>query len=261
MPVNGRWTVGAEVGRGQIEDATRSSVGAAFVPFVVYRPSQAVQVHAAAGVEGTPGGRLAGHARASVQRVWAGDGFALARLSAATATATDAVDALDQGLYRSGLTAEGYAEPSSAVSVSGQLGGLFYSDGNRRVQASAAARWLPLSVGRRAEGLPLASVGVTAGALYEDTATLYPTSAPYFTPDDLLTTSVGLAARVVTAAGLRLDGTLGAAHQSGGSTSMEYGAAVEWDRGTEAVRLELRRTGSSAYSSDTVGLTVRVRLP
>ena len=179
IPVNGRWTVGAEVLRGAIQsDAAATATGTAFVPFVVYRPRRALQLEAALGAEGTPGAPLALHARVSAQRVWTARGFALARLTAATATATDAAEALDRGLARTTLTAEGYAEPSTALTLGGQLGALVYSDDNQRVQAALATRWLPLSVGRRAQGLPRASAGVTAGVLYEDSAHDLPRRAP-----------------------------------------------------------------------------------
>ena len=266
VPVNGRWTVGAEVLRGAIQsDATATATGTAFVPFVVYRPQRAVQLEAALGAEGTPGAPLALHARASVQRVWTARGFALARLTAATATATDAAEALDRGLARSTLTAEGYAEPSTALTLSGQLGALAYSDGNQRVQAALVARWLPLALGRRAP-LPAVSAGVTGGVLYEDSATIYPDARPYYTPDGLLTVSGGLALRLAPGPGLRLDAALGLARQragaaSAGATAVEYSAAAEYDRGPHAVRLETRRSGSSAYSSQMVGLTTRFRLP
>ena len=261
VPLNGRWTVGAEVSGHRIQDATDGAAGLAIAPLVVFRPSPAFQVEAVAGLGGEAGSSTALHARVSGQRVWNRRGFALARLTAATQQATDAVDALDLGLSRTSLTAEGYAEPSSSLVLSGLVGGLAYSDGNRRVQASLAARWLPLSAGRRDERLPLASAGVAVGTVYEDTATLYPDSRPYFTPDRLLTASAGLALRVAPTSGLRIDGTLGVARQSAGATSLEYAVAVDLDRGPQAVRLEVRRTGSSAYSADVAGLTVRFRLP
>lgn len=262
VPVDGRWTVGAEIGRGEIQAvAGASATSSSFVPYAVYQPSRAVRLDGALGVEGTPGAPLAVVARASGQRVWTRRGFALARLSGTTAIATDAATALDRGLRRSSLTAEGYAEPGPSWSVSGLLSGLAYSDGNQRVQAAGSARWLPLSTGARAEGLPLASAGLTAGALYEDTRVVYADALPYYTPDDLLTVSAGFALRVTGARGLRLDGTLGAARQSGGSTSAEYGAVLALDRGTEEIRVEVRRTGSAAYSSTVAGLTVRFRLP
>ena len=266
IPVDGRWTVGAEVLRGEIRSATARADGTAFVPFVVYRPRPAVQFEAAVGPEGTPGAPLALHGRVSARRVWTARGFALARLTAATATATDAADALERGLARSTLTAEGYAEPSTALTLSGQLGALVYSDGNRRAQAAAVARWLPLSVGRRAGALPVASAGVTGGAVWEDSATIYPDARPYYTPDHLVTVSAGLGLRVVPGPGVRVDGALGLARQragasSAGATAVEYSVAAELDRGAQAVRLELRRSGSSAYSSDAATLTTRFRLP
>ena len=261
VPVSGRWTVGAEIAQGEIrgldDQAARAS---SYTQTLAYMPSRQVRVDAGVGLEGTPGAPLAVTVRGSVQRVWTRSGFALVRVGVHSATATDAANALNQGLRRSSVVAEGYAEPSRALALNASLTGLAYSDGNRRVQAAAAARWLPLSVGTREEVMPLASVGATAGAMYEDTQTVYPDASPYFTPDDLLTASAGLAARVA-AGGLRFDGTLGVARQSGGVTSLEYGAALEYDRGTEAVRVEARRTGSSAYSADVVGLTVRFRLP
>lgn len=261
VPVNGRWTVGTEIARSEIDGRDdQSATGASFVPYAIYHLSRTVRFDAAIGLEGTPGVPLAVTARGSAQRIWTAAGFALARITAHTATATDAVGAFDQGLRRSTLTAEGYAEPSTTLALSGSVAGLFYSDGNRRLQAVAAGRWLPLRLGPRPDALPVASFGVTAGLGYEDSQTIYADASPYYTPDGLLTASAGLAVRV-SAGGLRLDGTLGAARQSAGATSLEYGAALEYDGGTEAVRLDLRRTGSSAYSADVVGLTARFRLP
>ncbi len=259
VPLNGRWTVGAELVGHRIQDATASATGLAVAPLVVFRPSPAFQAEAVAGLAGGAGAAL--HARVSGQRVWTRRGFALARLTAATQQATEAVDALGLGLRRTSLTAEGYAEPSASLVLNGLLGGLAYSDGNRRVQASLAARWLPVSAGRRDGGAPVASAGLAVGGVYEDAQTVYPDARPYYTPDGLLTTSAGLAVRVAPAPGLRLDGTVGVARQSAGATSLAYGAVAAFDRGPQAVRLEVRRTGSSAYSADVVGLTVRFRLP
>lgn len=261
IPLSGRWSVGAELTRGQIQGlGDRSATGTSYLQSVTYRPSRRTQVQAGLGLESTPGARLAATARGSLQQIWTASGFALARLTAQTATATDAVDALEQGLRRSSVVAEGYAEPSSGLSLTATAAGMVYSDDNRRVQLAAATRWLPLSVGAREEGLPLASLGITAGGSYEDSQTVYADASPYYTPDDLWTASAGLAARLV-AGGVRLDGTLGGARQSGGATSLEYGAALEYDRGVRAVRVEARRTGSSAYSAAVVGLSVRFRLP
>lgn len=261
IPVSGRWTVGAEITHTDIDGrGDRRAMGARYVPYVTYQPSRSVRLDVAAGVEGRPGGALATVGRASAQRIWTASGFALARVTAQTATATDAAGAYGLGLRRSTLTAEGYAEPSASLALSGSLAGLAYSDGNRRLQASAAARWLPLDLGRQPDALPLASFGLTAGLGYEDSQTIYADAVPYYTPEHLLTTSAGLALRVV-AGGLRLDGTLGMAHQLEGTTSLEYGLALEVDRGTEAVRVEVRRVGSSAYSADVFGLTARFRLP
>lgn len=261
VPLNGRWTVGGEIARGKIQgQGDAQAMAASYVQSLVFQPTRRVRLDAALGLDVTPGARLAVVARGAVQRVWTQRGFALARLSAQTASATDAVDALERGLRRSSVTAEGYAEPTATLALNTSLSGLAYSDGNHRVQAAGALRWLPLSVGARAEGLPLASVGVTAGMLYEDTQTIYPTSSPYYTPDDLLTVSAGLALRVVTGH-FRLDGTVGAARQRAGVTQVEVGAALEYDRGTESVRVEARRSGSSAYSADVISLTARFRLP
>ena len=44
---------------------------------------------------------------------------------------------------------EGYAEPAETLTLSGTLGAFLYSDDNRRVQAAASARWLPVRLGRR----------------------------------------------------------------------------------------------------------------
>ncbi len=261
VPISGRWAVGAEVQRGRIQGlADGSATASGYTQTVRYRPSRSLQLDAGLGLEGTPGAPLAVTARASAQRVWTRSGFALLRVGAQSATATDAVNALNQGLRRSSVVAEGYAEPSRALTLSSTLTALAYSDGNRRVLAAAVARWLPLAVGRREGGLPAAALGLTGGGTYEDTETIYADASPYFTPDDLFTASAGLAARVVSG-GLRVDGALGLARQSAGVTSLEYGAALEYDRGSESVRAELRRTGSSAYSADVVGLTVRFRLP
>ena len=261
VPISGRWAVGAEVQRGRIQGlADASATASSYTQTARYRPSRGLQLDAGLGVEGTPGAPLAVTGRASVQRVWTRSGFALLRVGVQSATATDAVSALNQGLRRSSAVAEAYAEPSPTLALGSTLTALAYSDGNRRVQAAAVARWLPLSVGRREDALPLASLGLTAGGMYEDTETIYADASPYFTPDGLLTASAGLAARVVSG-GLRVDGTVGVARQSAGVTSLEYGAALEYDRGAESVRAELRRTGSSAYSADVAGLTVRFRLP
>ena len=260
VPVSGRWGVGLELDRGGLQGiGDQSAAATAALPLVVYHPSVRTRLELAAGPAGTPGPPARLQARASAQRIWTARGFALARLTAATATAREAVDALDLGLRRTSLTAEGYAEPAATLALSATLVGARYSDANRRLQVGATARWLPLAVGRREAGLPLAALGLSTSALYEDTETVYPDARPYYTPDDLVTLSAGLAARLA-AGPMRIDGTLGMARQSGGSTAAEFGLALAVERPAETLRLEIRRTGSSAYSADVLGLGLTVRL-
>ncbi len=201
-------------------------------------------------------------ARASVQRVWTGARFAVVRASVESRRATDAAPTLAAGLRRTTAAVEAYAEPAPSVTVGASATGLAYGDGNRRVQAAASARWLPLRLGTTGDRPGLA-LGPAVSAVYDDAATIYPSSVPYFTPDNLWTGSLGLAGAVALTRRVRFDGSVGLARQTGtfAATSIEYGAAVDVEAGPGTVRLEARRTGSSAYSSDLVGVSVRVRLP
>ncbi len=260
VPLSGRWAVALHADRGGIERAAGQRAAAASVlPIAVYLPSMRTQLEVGVGVEATPGPTARLQAHASAQQTWTAGGFALARLTAASGTTRDAATALSQGLRRTSLTAEGYAEVTPALALSATVVGVRYADDNQRIQGAATSRWLPLAVGVRPDGPPLAALGLTAGAVYEDTQTLYPDARPYYTPDNLLTLSSGLAARVATGP-VRMEGALGLARQSGGSTALEYGAVVTLERPTETVRLEVRRTGSSAYSADVIGLSLEVRL-
>ena len=264
VTVSSGWAVGLEVSGDRIgSDAPSSAVGAGrVVPSVAWWPQRGLRVEVAAGGELVGGSRPVAVARALVEKVWAGRRFALARLSVASASATDASSALDGGLRRTRLAAEGYAEPASALALSGTLAAFAYSDDNRRVQAAATAQWLALRFGRRAEGPPGLAVGPTASVLYEDSETLYPASVPYYTPDRLTTLSLGLAARLAAGAGITVEGGSGVAHQTGpgeDATSLELGAAVTVERGPHTVRLEGRRSGSAVYSADVVRLTYRTR--
>ena len=264
VPVDSRWTFGVELSGDQIgSDATTATVEAGrVVPSVAYSPQRGTRIEVAAGAELVDATNTVTLARALVEQVWAGERFALARLAVATASATDAASALNSGIRRTRVVAEGYAEPASAVAISGSVGTLFYSDGNRRLQAAANAQWLPVRLGAREEGAPAFAFGPTVGALYEDSETLYPTSTPYYTPDQLATLSLGLAARIAAGAGFSAEGVAGLAHQTGpasDATSAELGLALGYDRQRHAVRLEARRSGSSVYSADVFRLTYLFR--
>ncbi|WP_412063094.1 tetratricopeptide repeat protein [Rubrivirga sp. IMCC45206] len=260
--VSSRWAVGVEGTREMISGRDDASARAAsYVPFAVWTPARGLRVEGAAGIESSPGD-LSPVVRARVQKSWAGEQFALVRLTGETRRATDAATALEAGLRRTTVTAEAYAEPSSALSAFGSVAAHRYSDGNARVQASASGRWLPFRVGTTGPR-PAAAIGPTATLVYDDTQTVYPDSRPYYTPSNLWTGSVGLAAALAPTGGVRLDGTLGLARQSGtfAATSLAYGLAVEVEHGRNAVRLEARRSGSSAYAADAVSLSARFRLP
>jgi len=265
VALTSRWALGLELSGDQIGSTAPSapSVGAArAVPSVAFSPRRGTRIEVAAGAELVDGARAVAIARALAEQTWSGARFALARLSATTVSATDATGALDGGIRRTHLAAEGYAEPAETLALSGTLGAFLYSDDNRRVQAAASARWLPVRLGRRAEDPPVVALGPSAGALYEDSQTVYPASAPYYTPDRLTTLSLGLAARLSPLAGLTVEGSGGLAYQTGpgeDAASAELGAAVGFEHDRHTVRFEARRSGSAVYAADVVRLTYQIR--
>lgn len=236
-----------------------STAGAA--PFVAWVPSGTVRLELGAGLE-SAGGTVGAVVRAQAQKTWPGTRFALVRATLDSRAATDAASALGGGLRRTTAQVEGYAEPLSSLTLFGDAAAHRYSDANLRVHAAATARWLPLRLGQSGTR-PAVAVGPAATVMYDDTRTVYPTSLPYYTPSELWTGSLGLAATAAPTTRVRFEGALGLARQSGdfAATSLEYGGAAEVDLGPNVVRVEARRSGSSAYSADVVALTARIRLP
>ncbi|WP_412067564.1 tetratricopeptide repeat protein [Rubrivirga sp. IMCC43871] len=235
------------------------TVGAA--PFVAWMPSSTVRLELGAGLESSDGS-VGPVVRARAQKSWTGARFALVRATLDSRAATDAASALAGGVRRTTAQFEGYAEPVRSLTLFGDAAAHRYSDSNLRVHAAATARWLPIRVGQTGPR-PGVALGPAATLMYDDTQTVYPTSQPYYTPAELWTGSLGLAATAAPTTRVRFEGALGLARQSGSfaATSLEFGGAIDIDLGRHAVRVEARRSGSSAYAADVVALSARIRLP
>lgn len=269
LTLNSRWSLGLGVAYDRLSSsapdaAVPNADAVGIAPSVAYSPSRRLRLAASVGGETTPGGRVALRAGASAQRTWEGPVFAVVRLAGATASATDGVDAIDAGLRLSRLDLEGYLEAPFGLVVSAVATGSRYSDDNGRVQAGATLRQRTVTLGETdGDADPTIEGGVLAGALYEDTGTVYPDARPYYTPDQLTTLTGGLFGAASPGAGLAFNGDLGLIRQAGpvsSSTSVFYRGAASLTRGRHDVLVEVSRTGSDVYSSDTVTLRYQVRL-
>lgn len=268
LTFNPRWGMGAAVAWDRVATAddptpVPSAVATSITPFVAYTPVRGVRVEAGLGFESAPGGGLRLRADAAVERSWSGPRFALARLDVSSETATDGVTALDDGIRRTQISATGYAEPMSSLAVTGQALAGHYSDDNLRLLVGSGVSVTALRLGARSEGAAAFKAGVASTVRYEHTATVYPASVPYYTPDRLLTFTSGIEVGVSPTENLRTDAAVGMTRQSGpavSAVSLYYRVALGADSGRHTVALGIGRTGSSVYSDDTVSLTYQLRL-
>ncbi|MEM1115857.1 MAG: tetratricopeptide repeat protein [Bacteroidota bacterium] len=267
LTLNPQWGMGAAVTWDRVATAADpspipSAVATSIAPFVTYTPRRGLRITTGLGFESAPGGDLRVRTDIAVERAWAGDRFALARLDVSSATATDGVTALDSGIRRTQIAATGYAEPVEWATVTGQLLAAHYDDNNLRLLASVGASATGVRLGVRPEADAFRA-GVASALRYERTATVYPASVPYFTPDRLTTFTSGVEMQTAPTDDLRAEAALGTAWQMGptvSAMSLYYRLAVGADAGRHTVSFGVGRTGSAVYSDDTVSLTYQLRL-
>lgn len=242
-------------------DSATSAAATVVAPAVVYTPRRDVRLSAAAGVEAVPGGGAAFRLDAEATRTWAAPFFAVLGARLSTNTGRDGVETLDRRLRVTRVGGVAYAEPVAGLSLGAEATSLHYGDGNTRVVASATGRARVASWGVRAEGRPALALALAGGAIYEDSGTVYPSSVPYYTPDHLTTTSAGVVVEASPWRSLDLDVGVGAAHQGGPfpATSLDYHLRLGADLGVHRIDVDARRSGSDAYSVETVGLRFTTR--
>ena len=239
-----------------------SAAATVVAPTLVYTPERGQRLATTLGAEAVPGGRAALRLDVDAQRAWTAPFFNVFAARFSVNTGRDGVETLDRRLGVARFAGTWYAEPRPGLGVGLEAAGLRYGDRNARVVLGASGRARVAEWGARGEGRrPALALALTAGAVYDDTRTLYPSSTPYYTPDDLTTTSGGVAVEASPWAGVDLDAGVGAAHQNGPfpSTSLEVHLRLGVDAGLHRLDVDLRRSGSDAYSVETVGLRYTTR--
>ena len=260
---NSAWTGGLEVVQERLAQDAASRPGPAsaaaatlVAPSLVYTPVRSVALGAGAGVQvvhgeaSGPSGWLEGTWRRTAPRYVALTG----RLR--SEAGVDGVRALDEGIRVTSLAAESYSEPLAGWGLGVSLKGTSYSDGNARVELSTSTR-----VGIRQLG-PV-RLGAIGGLGYEDTATLYSDSDPYWTPNDLLTVLGGGVASFAPTEGVLLEPEVYTTFQrdpSVHSLSLGYRLRARLDLGRHRAGLLVEQSGSASYAVKRFGLSYEVAL-
>ena len=260
---NAAWAGGLEIVQERLAQEAFSPPGASseaaatlVAPSLAYTPLRSVALRAGAGLQVVHGeasglsGWVEGTWRRTAPRYVAVTG----RLR--SEAGTDGVRALDEGLRVTSLTAESYAEPLAGWGLGVALKGTSYSDGNLRGELSTSTR-----VGVRQLG-PV-WLGAIGGLGYEDTATLYPASDPYWTPNDLLTVLAGGVASFAPVEGVLLEPELYTTFQrdpSVHSISLGYRLRARLDLGRHRAGLLAEQSGSASYAVKRFGLSYEVAL-
>ena len=269
--INSRFGVGLGLGwdrlssdRAPVEGGAGVAPSAAATviePTLVYTPERGQRLATTLGAEAVPGGGVALRLDVDARRAWTGPFFHVFNARFSMNTGRDGVETLDRRLGIARFAGTWYAEPRPGIGLGLEAAGVRYDDGNARAVLGASGRARVASWGARMEGRPALALALTAGAVYDDTRTLYPSSVPYYTPDGLTTASAGVVAEVSPWRGVDLDAGVGAAHQNGPfpSTSLEGTLRLGVDVGGHRLDLDLRRSGSDAYSVETVGLRYTTR--
>ena len=269
--INSRVGVGLAVGWDRLSSSralvkgeagiSPSAAATAFVPTLILTPRRGQRVAATVGGESVPGGGVALRVDVEAQRAWTGPFFHVFNARVSSQTGRDGVETLDQriGVVRAAGT--WYGEPRPWLGLGVEASGLRYGDGNTRFVASASGRARVAAWGTREEGRPALALALRAGTIYDDTRTIYPTSTPYYTPDALTTTSGGVLVEASPWRGVDLDVGAGAAHQNGPfpSTSLELHVRLGLDVGVHGLGLDIRRSGSDAYSVESMALRYTTR--
>ena len=261
--VNSAWAGGVEIVQERLAQdglsqpgATSEAAATLVAPSVAYTPVRSVALRAGAGVQVVHGqasgasGWLDGTWRRTAPRYVAVTG----RLR--SEAGVDGVRALDEGIRVTSLTAESYAEPLAGWGLGVSLKGTSYSDGNRRGELSTSTR-----VGIRQLG-PV-RLGAIGGLGYEDTATIYTGSDPYWTPNDLLTVLGGGVASFAPTEGVLVEPEVYATFQrdpSVHSLSLGYRLRARLDLGRHRAGLVAEQSGSASYAVQRFGLTYEVAL-
>ena len=237
---------------GPVTDAAATNL----TPFVSVGVSRSLRLRAAVGFQAVHG--EGNGPSATVQAEWrrASPRYLSATARLHTEAGVDGVAALGEGIRVTVGTLEGYAEPRPGWGLGVSARGTAYSDGNQRVEVSSSTR---LSVARIGP-VRLALVG---GAGYEDTATLYPLSSPYWTPDELLTVLGGGAASVSPVSGVTVEPELFTTFQRDPnvhSVSLGYRLRARVERGRHRAGVLAEYSGSASYSVRRVGIQYEVAL-
>lgn len=240
-----------------LTDLPSIDAAATFIyPYVSYSPIGPLAFRAYAGLQDvhSEGSGMSG----AIEAEWkqASPRFQRSILRVQSDASVDGVRALGEGIRSTALISETYAEPLPDWGLGLGATGLWYSDGNTRLNLSASTRVMVL------KGRPL-ELGVTGGGGYEHSAIPYVNSDPYWTPRNLLTVLGGGVVVLKPATGLTLEPEVYAAHQrdaTARASSVGYRLRVTMDRGRHSAGFLFEEWGSSVYSVRRVGLRYEIAL-
>ena len=240
-----------------LDELPSIDAAATFVyPFISYSPLGPLAFRAYAGIQDVhnAGSGVSGALEAEWKQT--SPRFLRSLLRLQTDASVDGVRALGAGIRATQLASETYAEPLPGWGLGVGVTGVSYSDANTRFNASASTR---VAVARWT-GVELA---VTGGGSYETTATLYPDSDPYWTPQNLVTALGGGLVAVTPVTGLKLEPELYGAFQrdaSASAVSLGVRLRTTLSRGRHRAGFLFENWGSSVYSVQRMGLQYEVSL-
>lgn len=162
----------------------------------------------------------------------------------------EGVRAVQEHILKHDVAFEAYLQATSRLSVSGVLNRIAYSDDNSRLTGVGVASYQVL---RRPGVHLMASYG------YEDSALVYPTALPYWTPDNLHTTTGWLVLDHTLGGLVRVRARYGVTHQQGVYAN-NVGLLVGLPHlNDHSLQVEYESSGSDVYAARTLGLSYGYR--